>query len=123
VVCVFWTLLSGAITGALQTSFAKSAREPGFESAEQATEALYKAVETGDQGAISRLVGPLSSSGDTVQDKADRQLFIQKYKEMHRLVKEPDGTIVLFIGAENWPFPVPLVSKHGKWRFDVDTGT
>ncbi len=41
---------------------------------------------------------------------------------MHRLVKEPDGTTLLYIGAENWPFPVPLISDHGKWRFDMDAG-
>jgi len=41
---------------------------------------------------------------------------------MHRLVQEPDGTTVLYIGAENWPFPVPLVSKNGEWYFDSKTG-
>jgi hypothetical protein len=85
------TLLALLITGFLQPSFAESAKEPSFTSAEQAVEALYKAVETDDQATISRLVGPLSSSDDVVQDKADRQLFVQKYSEMHRLVKEPDG--------------------------------
>jgi DUF2950 family protein len=42
---------------------------------------------------------------------------------MHRLVREPDGTTVLHIGAENWPFPIPLISKNGAWYFDSDTGT
>src|SRR5882724_3611418 len=42
---------------------------------------------------------------------------------MHRLVREPDGTTVLYIGAENWPFPIPLVSKNGAWYFDSDAGT
>src|SRR5947208_14416917 len=41
---------------------------------------------------------------------------------MHRLVREPDGTTVLYIGAENWPFPIPLVSKNGAWYFDSDSG-
>src|SRR2546430_17385779 len=48
--------------------------------------------------------------------------FGQKYQEMHRLVREPDGTTVLYIGAENWPFPIPLVSKNGAWYFDSDSG-
>jgi hypothetical protein len=42
---------------------------------------------------------------------------------MHRLVREPDGSTVLYIGAENWPFPIPLVSKNGAWSFDPETGT
>src|SRR5262249_11254241 len=35
---------------------------------------------------------------------------------------EADGTTVLYIGAENWPIPVPLVSKDGQWHFDGDSG-
>jgi Protein of unknown function (DUF2950) len=42
---------------------------------------------------------------------------------MHRLVQEPDGSTVLYIGAENWPFPIPLVSKNGAWYFDSKAGT
>jgi hypothetical protein len=42
---------------------------------------------------------------------------------MHRLVREPDGSTVLYIGAENWPFPIPLTSKNGAWYFDSETGT
>jgi hypothetical protein len=42
---------------------------------------------------------------------------------MHRLVRESDGKTILYIGAENWPFPIPLVSKNGKWHFDSDAGT
>ena len=30
---------------------------------------------------------------------------------MHRLVREPDGTTTLYIGAKNWPTPIPLVQK------------
>src|SRR5260370_6882812 len=42
---------------------------------------------------------------------------------MHRLVGEADGSTVLYIGAENWPFPIPLVAKNGSWYFDSQTGT
>jgi hypothetical protein len=41
---------------------------------------------------------------------------------MHRLVREPDATTVLYIGAENWPFPIPLASENGAWHFDAKTG-
>jgi hypothetical protein len=41
---------------------------------------------------------------------------------MHRFVREPDGSTVLYIGAENWPFPVPLASKNDQWYFDSDRG-
>jgi hypothetical protein len=41
---------------------------------------------------------------------------------MHRLVREPDGSTVLYVGAENWPFPVPLVLREGGWYFDAASG-
>jgi hypothetical protein len=41
---------------------------------------------------------------------------------MHRLVKEPDGTTVLYIGAENWPTPIPLVNNGHSWYFDAEAG-
>jgi hypothetical protein len=44
------------------------------------------------------------------QDEIDRARFISKYQEMHRFVRELDGSVVLYVGAENWPFPIPLVS-------------
>jgi hypothetical protein len=37
-------------------------------------------------------------------------------------VTEPDGTVTLVVGAENWPFPIPLVNHHGTWYFDTDAG-
>ena len=56
------------------------------------------------------------------QDKLDHEVFVEKYQEMHRLGREADGSVTLYIGAENWPFPIPLVAKNGAWRFDPDAG-
>ena len=41
---------------------------------------------------------------------------------MHRLVKEPDGRTTLYVGAENWPMPIPLVHKGNLWHFDTEAG-
>jgi hypothetical protein len=30
--------------------------------------------------------------------------------------------VTLVIGAENWPFPIPLVNNHGSWYFDTSEG-
>jgi len=64
----------------------------------------------------------VTSTSDEVEDKLEREQFTQKYQEMHRLVRESDGTTILYIGAENWPFPIPLVSKNGEWFFESETG-
>ena len=81
-------------------------------------------MQNGDGQAVVAILGTpdVSSSGDPERDKVEREHFAQKYQEMHRLVRQPDGLIELYIGAENWPFPIPLVATDGIWRFDSDAG-
>jgi hypothetical protein len=55
-------------------------------------------------------------------DRLEREHFVQKYTQMHRWVRRTDGSMVLHVGAENWPFPVPLVPYQGGWRFDSHAG-
>jgi Protein of unknown function (DUF2950) len=97
-----------------------------FPSAEAAAQALFQAVQNHDEAAVMNMLGAEKdqiSSGDTLQDDIEHEQFARKYQEMHRLVREEDGTTLLYIGAENWPFPFPLVSSNGKWHFDSQTGT
>jgi hypothetical protein len=61
-------------------------------------------------------------SPDKEAARLERHNFAEKYSQMHRLMKEQDGAMVLYVGAENWPFPVPLVSNQGKWFFDSEAG-
>jgi hypothetical protein len=72
------------------------------------------------------ILGPdgkqIVSSGDATEDAENRANFVQRYQEMHRLVKEPDGTTTLYTGAENWPMPIPLVNKGSSWYFDTAAG-
>jgi hypothetical protein len=107
-------------------SVGQTSRSQTFPSAEKASTALFEAVQSEDDHAIARILGgdkDLASSGDDLADHQDREVFLEKYRQMHRLVQEPDGTTELYIGAENWPFPVPLVSKNGGWFFDSDAGS
>jgi hypothetical protein len=57
-----------------------------------------------------------------VEDKNNREQFVKTYQEMRRLVQEPDGSVRLYVGAENWPMPIPLVSKDHRWYFDTAAG-
>jgi hypothetical protein len=113
------------VTSCVPFSFAQKSSQETFPSAEQASRALFRAVQSNDEADLTHVLGcgkDLVSSGDNLQDQHDRDLFIQKYEQMHRLVEEPDGTTLLYVGAENWPFPVPLVLKGGNWFFDADAG-
>jgi hypothetical protein len=96
-----------------------------YPSAQQATAALFAAVQSHDEQAVARILGgdkSLVSTGDGLGDDQDRKVFLEKYQQMHRLVQEPDGTTVLYVGAENWPFPVPLVERKDKWLFNGKAG-
>ncbi|HXM66499.1 MAG TPA: DUF2950 domain-containing protein [Candidatus Acidoferrum sp.] len=97
-----------------------------FSSAAEASHALVKAIRANDQAALLKVLGPnakeIISSGDDAEDKQDRDEFVQKFRRMHRLVIEPDGSTTLYIGAENWPTPIPLMHKGDAWYFDTQAG-
>jgi hypothetical protein len=105
------------------------AQEPGqrtFASAEEASRALFGAMQAQDEQASLSILGPTAkdvlSSGDSQEDLDSRVSFVVKYQEMHRLVTEANGTVTLVAGAENWPFPIPLVKNNGWWYFDTAAG-
>jgi hypothetical protein len=113
------------VGGYFQFGFAQQ-RQTTFSSAQEATRALYMAVQAHNDREVMDILGAgneLVSTGDAVQDKLESEQFVQKYQEMHRLVREPNKTTVLYVGAENWPFPIPLVSRKGVWRFDSQAGS
>jgi|SRR6266404_4387379 len=113
------------VVGCAGLSFAQQSKPKTFSSPGEACHALYQAVESENEQAVEAILGAgkeITSSSDPVEDKLEHERFTQKYEEMHRLVQEPDGHTVLYIGAENWPFPIPLVSKNGAWSFDSDAG-
>jgi hypothetical protein len=106
-------------------SSAEQSKQKTYPSAEEATGALFLAVQAGDEKAVSEILGgekEIFSVGDKGQDELDRQQFLEKYQQMHRLAPESEG-IVLYLGAENWPFPFPLMSTNGAWAFDSQAGT
>ena len=55
---------------------------------------------------------------NSAERNAQDDVFTKKYEQMHRLVKEPDNEITLYVGAENWPLPIPIVGREGAWYFN-----
>jgi hypothetical protein len=95
-----------------------------FESAEAATQALIDAAEAHDGARLTAIFGPLGNeiltSGNPSQDRAEQSEFSKLARAKHEL--QPDqrnpGRVILSIGDEDWPFPVPIVRSGGKWSFD-----
>jgi hypothetical protein len=108
-------------------ALSQEANERTFSSPGDAAMALYNAVRSNDNLTLSAIfgsnTGAIVHSGDDVADKNMRANFIHRYAQMHRVVVEPDQTATLYIGAENWPSPIPLVKNDkGAWYFDTEIG-
>lgn len=107
-------------------AMAQQSGQKTFPSSEAAASALQVAAQNNDETALIEILGPngkrIVSSGDPAEDAQSRANFAKKYEQMHRLVKEPDGTTVLYIGAENWPTPIPLKHNGHSWYFDTAAG-
>jgi hypothetical protein len=106
---------------------AQEAGQKTFANAQAAGEALYNAAKSEDKAAVEAVLGPSSasiiSSGDAVEDKNNRDTFIERYEQMNRWAKEIKGDQTLLLGAENWPFPIPLKKNAaGAWYFDTKAG-
>jgi Protein of unknown function (DUF2950) len=95
-----------------------------FPSAEAASHALFVAVKGHDEAAIGQILGAPQTAAAERRDeeRLEHEQFAQKYTQMHRLARERKGEMMLYIGAENWPFPVPLVSQNNTWHFDFAAG-
>jgi hypothetical protein len=96
-----------------------------FATPAEASQALEAAVQAGDDKALTQVLGSkaqkLVRSGDPAEDKHADESFTRKYDQMNRLVAMTDGSQVLYIGADNYPFPVPLAQdSSSRWYFDAD---
>src|SRR5271154_5683698 len=126
------SILSGLIPLALVILLAgcsKSAKPSyqAFASPDDAGNALLTAAQSGDPNKLIAVFGPDSKdivmTGDSVQDKNTSDQVIAAYNAMHRWRKMPDGSQTLLLGAENFPFPIPLKKNPaGQWYFDVAAG-
>src|SRR3984957_1665857 len=114
------------IAGFPAAALAQQAGQKTYASPEEASQPLFRAAQKNDEKAVLEVLGPdgkaIIESGDAKEDTAARENFVEKFKVMHRLVEEPDATTTLYIGAENWPTPIPLVNRAGKWYFDTEAG-
>jgi hypothetical protein len=107
-------------------SAAQQKGQKTFSSPEDAGKALVSAAQNNDENALLEILGPdakqIVSSGDPTEDAENHANFARRYQEMHRFVKEPDGSVTLYIGPENWPTPIPLMRKGSFWFFDTEMG-
>ena len=107
-------------------AFAAAGAQERFPSPEAAATALVDAARAGDKARLLAILGPqagaLISSGDEIADRRSRERFVERYEEANRLVAASQGKVVLSVGTDDWPLPIPLVQEAAGWRFDTAAG-
>ncbi len=107
-------------------SHAVLAKGRAFATADSAAQALYEAAGANDQARMIELFGSeardLIVSGDPVADRQAAAGFVAAYKERHSLQAQGAGKVTLVIGADDFPFPFPIVKVASGWAFDVAEG-
>jgi len=118
-------LILGLLVGLSTWTYAADTQQT-FDSPGAAVDALVTATEAGDMKTLRSILGsdaePILSSGDPVADQNARDNFAAKYREMHRSTYNAQGRVILYVGAENWPLPIPVVKKDNAWLFDTSAG-
>jgi hypothetical protein len=105
---------------------AESATQQNFPTAASAAKALVDAARSDNMTALTSILGSDAKevlySGDPVADNNARDDFVAKYDQMHRLAFDAQGRVILYIGADNWPFSIPLIKENEGWKFDTQAG-
>jgi hypothetical protein len=109
------------------TTAEKTVVQKTFASPAGAGAAFFEAAKSGDQGALLAIFGPDAKdvlfSGDAVKDKDALQDFVAAYTQMNRWRPIKAGGEILYTGADNYPFPIPLgQNRSGQWYFDTAAG-
>jgi hypothetical protein len=104
-----------------------AAPQKTFANPAEAGQALHAAAQGKDDKALTQVLGTkgkqLVASGDGSEDKSATEAFARKYDQMNRLVAMTDGSQVLYVGPDNYPFPIPLAQDgSAKWYFDATAG-
>src|SRR5882672_7371710 len=111
-----------------KTTPASQPAQKSFATPKEASEALIHAAETFDVPALKEILGPdgedLVSSEDPVQDKNNAIAFAVRAREKNDVAIDPKNSkrAIISVGNEDWPLPIPLVNKAGKWIFDTKAG-
>jgi hypothetical protein len=103
----------------------QAAEEETFNSPEEAVKALLAAATVHDTNALHAIFGPEGqqlASPDAVQATNEFKMFAQRLQEKTEFSTNSDSTITLDLGADAWPFPIPLVNQNGQWFFDTAAG-
>ena len=129
VACAFLLSPASHAASTSETPAAKAVvQQRTFATPEEASDALILAAEQFDVPALKEILGPdgvdLVVTEDPVQDRNQAAAFAAQARVKTRVVRDPKNrkVAVLSLGDDEWPVPIPIVEKGGRWRFDSKAG-
>jgi hypothetical protein len=108
--------------------YASAPTEETFANPKAAVQAVLQACKSDDTNALLKIFGPdgkdIVESGDPTEDKSNHAKFVEAAGKKYKLTPDPmdKDKLILSIGKDNWPFPIPLVRQDGQWFFDSAQG-
>jgi len=100
--------------------------QTSYASPEDALKGLVAALRVGNTKAVETVLGPgsgpLLRSGDATADENAREQFLAAYDEASKTDKDENGKVIFEVGKDEWPFPIPVVERDSRWRFDSKAG-
>jgi hypothetical protein len=121
-------LLSPALAAAAEPAGKAPAAPLTFDTPRKAADALIAAAADYDVAALKAILGPagvdLVVTEDAVQDRNQGAAFAALAREKSEIVTDPRNAnrATLVIGDQDWPAPIPIVRKDGRWSFDARAG-
>ncbi len=112
----------------LLAALSLSAQVKTFDTPDAAAQAVITAAEKNDVDSLKSIFGANSkailTTGDPKQDEQERAEFARVARSKYRIEKDPMNLhrVLLDVGPEDWPFPVPIIEKNGKWSFEPEQG-
>jgi hypothetical protein len=102
------------------------AKQKTFASPEEAVKAMIDAMKAGDNAQLSSIFGPgaenVISSGDNVVNQGERERFLKNYEEKNSLERRGEDEVILQVGKDDWPLPIPIRKTGSAWYFDTNAG-
>jgi hypothetical protein len=120
------TLFLAAIWGGdTPVAQAQAPAQSTYSSPDDAMQALVVATKAKDRSALASIFGPDHEqllSGDEVEDTNDLDDFAEAVGESTLLQKVSDSRYTVVVGKTNYPVPIPIIARDGKWLFDTKSG-
>src|SRR5213594_2816897 len=126
--CLLGLALQAAPASKADAAAASTSTQKQFDTPKQAADALIQVAANFDVAAAKGILGPDSddivSSEDPVMDKNRALAFAATAKEKNsiELDKKNPNRAILLVGNDNFPLPIPIVKRKGKWSFDTKVG-